>query len=143
MRNENEVLERFRQQYAKQLKKRETEYLCHGFLNCRFNKRHRVKGNGRLGFCHNPDVIEKSPQFIVVCGDDKTAEKCPFFWCKRNKELVKADFDEVFKNPAQCGKEYPKLAVLLWFLQRNVDEHTTKVGRLWSLFYGILAFRWW
>lgn len=143
MRDENEVLERFRQQYAKQLKKRETEYLGQGFLNCRFNARHRVKNNGRIGFCHNPDVIEKSAQFIVVCNDDDAARKCTCFECKHTKESVKTDMDEVLKNPAQCGKEYPRLAVLLWFLQRNADERTTKLGRLWRLVSGILSFRWW
>lgn len=117
MRCIEDVLKRFQLQYDKHLKERWDRYLCRSFLNCCFNERHRVKGNGMVGFCACSEVAERSSSKIVVCGDDKTAKDCRFYQCINTKDSVKQDFDHILKDPSRCGQEYPKLAILIWVLQ--------------------------
>lgn len=119
MRSRDEVVERFRQLYAKHLKQMENSYLSRQSINCRHNSRHRVKKQGVVGFCSNQEVLVGCKQFVFVCNDEETAKRCPYYFCKNTEEVVRIAFDKMLKNPALCGQKFPKLAILIWFLQEE------------------------
>jgi hypothetical protein len=85
---------------------------------------------------------------VFVCNDPETAERCRVYECRNTEQSVEQDFERVLRSPAQCGHEYPKLAVLIWFLQdyaagsrlsrlrRTAGEAVRSVARL-------LLMRWW
>jgi hypothetical protein len=57
---------------------------------------------------------------------------------------VAGDFHKILRDPSRCGQEYPKLAVLLWVLQRNGDENRpSRFGRFWQVLWSVLNFSWW
>jgi len=150
MRSEEQVRERFNQLYERELDKKKKKFLSCNFRNCVYNDIHRVKGNGSFGFCHNPIVVSRTKQFLFVCNDEQTAKKCRYYKCKNNEQAVVESFHSELKSPAICGQKYPKLAVLLWFLQRMPDaEEATRFKRLCGcakdLFRSLrclLTFRW-
>jgi len=119
MRSRDEVIEKFRQLYAKHLKQMEGEYLSRQPINCVCNNRHRVRKQGIVGFCSNQEVLVGCKQFVFVCNDEETAKKCPYYSCKNTEETVRLAFDDILKNPAFCGQKFPKLAILIWFLQED------------------------
>lgn len=148
MREKEEVLEKFRQIRDLKLKERMKEYLCRAPVNCSYNERLRVHGKGMVGFCQNPTVQAATKRGMFVCNEASVAERCRLFRCRNTEESVRLDFDEVMRSPARCGSEYPKLAMLIWFLQES--DSGSKVGRLWGLisrmvlsFWRIATFRWW
>jgi len=145
MRNQKEIREQFDKQFIKRLKQRKLEYLSVSHLNCKHNCRHRVKGNGRLGFCHNSKVIEQSKSFVVVCNNQEMAESCKCYECKNTEQSVLDDFNKILRDPSLCGKEYPKLAVLLWALQKenSNDEKSSRLRRLFSILRMVFSFSWW
>jgi len=147
MRKEKEVKERLGALCVDRLKKRKEEFLSITSRNCQFNARSRVPGKGMLGFCRNKDLCG-SRKSILVCDGDETAKKCNRFKCRNTRGSVEDGFNDILKSPARCGGEYPKIAVLIWFLQdfptqsrmkrmsRSLRELTLAVRRL-------LFFRWW
>ena len=145
MRNQNEIREQFDKQFIKRLKQRKLEYLSVSHLNCKHNCRHRVKGNGRLGFCHSAEVIEKSKSFVVVCNNKEMAEDCKYYECKNTEQSVLNDFNIILRDPSFCGKEYPKLAVLLWVLQEenSKDKESSRLRRFFFVLKMVLSFSWW
>lgn len=122
MRSEEELKVKVQQVYNKALEERKQDFLCCSHLNCIFNKRHRVKQNGMVGFCSNPDVVGDTKRNIFICNEEKTAQSCPHYRCAHTEESIERDLNVVIENPALCGQEYPKLAVLLWVLQNNSVE---------------------
>ena len=144
MRTMDEIKEQFHKQYIKRLKERKSKYLTTAYLNCKYNYRHRVKGNGRVGFCHNPVVIEKSKQFVVPCSNDEVAERCGCYECAYTEQSVTDDFHKIMRDPARCGQEYPKLAVLLWVLQSDGnDNRPSRIKRLFQAMRVVFNFSWW
>lgn len=122
MRNESEIKQKVTELCDKHLQERKAQYLCQSFLNCKYNERCRIKQHGAVGICHNEDVLKKSRRAIYLCDDDKTAQKCKNYECKNTPESVEADFNEIIREPSKVGREYPKLAVLIWVLQQKPIE---------------------
>lgn len=148
MRDKEEVLEKFREMRDLKLKERSAEYLKRAPMNCSSNYRFRVKGKGMIGFCQNPCVLSRTDRGIFACSDDETAKRCGWYACKNTEETVLRDFEDVLRSPSRCGSEYPKLAMMIWFLQGS--EPKSRLGRMASLFgkmllagWRILTFRWW
>ena len=140
--------ERFEDLRARRLKERKSKFLVRGHRNCIHNDMQRVKGEGRVGFCTNQEFLDSFDKSVFVCNDDDTSRKCKHYKCRNTKESVEADFVKVLASPAQCGSEYPKLAVLIWFLQDfdSGDRAARLLRPILSIFGSlkrILLFRWW
>jgi hypothetical protein len=148
MRDEREVVEKFDELYARYLSKRQEEFLSRNFRNCLHNVRLRVKGNGKCGFCCNPKILQKTSGSPFVCDEEGTAGSCSFYKCRNTPESIRDDFNSILKVPAQCGNEFPKLGMLIWFLQS--DKPHSRYGRFCSALRGLvgkvthlLLWRWW
>jgi len=138
MLDEKSITDRFWQYYGKCLTERKKEYLSKCNLNCQYNTRHRVKKQGSIGFCQNPDIISKSRNPVFVCDDSDTAQNCKYFSCKNTEASVEEGFKEIIHNPSTCGHEYPKLAILIWVLQGDAMENKGIINAIRSLFQRIL-----
>jgi len=151
MRKESEVKEKFDEIYLREMRKKLSDYLTRSYVNCKFNTRFRVKGNGMVGFCQNPVVCISAGKPIFVCSDDGVSKKCECFECKNEERSVEREFIEEISSPSLCGQKYPKLAVLLWFLQKMPNqENPNKIGRLRMiiaeiarLIKDVVILRWW
>jgi hypothetical protein len=148
MRERAEVMERFRELRSVRLKARKAEFLSKTPRNCQHNERLRVKGEGMCGFCQNPIVLQRIKNKVFVCNQDDTASRCRVFECRSTEESVEEDFEEVLRSPARVGNDYPKLALLIWFLQNW--ESPSRAGRLKEAWVSMLrsSFRflfmkWW
>ena len=148
MRDSSEVLEKFRELRDRHLSERKTMYLTRRPINCVYNIRLRVKGKGQLGFCQNSLVLAKcGSQRMFICNDDDTARRCRVFACRNTSESVERDFKDVLSSPARCGNDYPKLAMLIWFLQ-DFETHGRAVRfgqlirRVTDALWKIVTFRW-
>jgi hypothetical protein len=149
MRDKSEVLEKFREMSGRYLAERKEQYLSRKPINCGHNVRLRVKGKGHIGFCKNPSVLAKcGTHKMFICNEDDTAHRCLFFECKSTDELVEQNFKEILLSPSRCGNDYPKLAMLIWFLQEF--ETSSRMSRLKRLLQkgfdsvlDIMTFRWW
>lgn len=148
MRQRNEVLEKFYELRALKLKERKEQFLAMIPRNCFFNCRLRVKGNSQVGFCQNSQVLQSIQAKVFVCNEEIVARRCRIFRCRNTEESVEKDFEEILRSPVRCGDEYPKLAVLIWFLQEySSPKRGQRFARsltdcLKSLFR-LIAFRWW
>ena len=149
MRDRNEVLDKFRELCDRYLKERKEQFLSKKPVNCSHNLRVRVKGKGQIGLCQNPLVLSKcSAKNMFVCNDDETCGRCKLFHCKNTDESVEKTFREILSSPARVGNDYPKLAMLIWFLQDYVAPNRwMRLGQtLKMLFVSIgrlVTFRWW
>jgi hypothetical protein len=148
MRSKEEVLARFEEQSERLLRERKAKYLSRGFMNCRWNNRLRIKGDGRVGFCSHPINFART-KGVFLCNEDCVAQKCRLFECRSTPEMVERDFKDVLCSPSRCGNEYPKLAVLIWFLQ-NDKKSGTRGRRMWDSAVELLVsarriitFAWW
>jgi len=148
MRSEEEVRAKFESLYGRRLVQRREEFLSCTYRNCLYNVRLRVKGSGKVGFCRNPDVVGKTEGQPFVCDEEGTAKRCRCFDCRNTPESVRQDFEEILRSPARCGNKYPKLAIMIWFLQDTGKR--TRRQRLWtamcdvaSSVVSLLAARWW
>lgn len=119
MRTEDEVIDKLKEVWHKELNKRKREYLSCGYQNCAYNIRCKVKGNGSIRFCSNSNITDIKNKNIFVCNQDEIAKECKYYKCKNTEEQILEDFRDEIGNPSVCGQKYPKLAVLLWFLQKN------------------------
>ena len=125
MRNQDEVLERFQEMRLRLLRARKDKLLSKCYINCVHNVRLKVRTIGLVGLCQHPDLLRKRGK-PLVCNDDEFSGRCSCFECRHSEKSVFDDFEGILKSPARCGEEYPKLAILLWFLQdENLDN------RLW------------
>jgi hypothetical protein len=148
VREKEEVLDKFLELRNLKLRERKQAFLCRASINCIHNTRMRVKGKGQLGFCQNQEVLNRTAKGMFVCSEDETAQRCKVFECRNSEESVEADFNEILRSPARCGNDYPKLAMLIWFLQefeaqgrcaRFVSLWKKMGDSLWKLF----ILRWW
>lgn len=148
MRTRDEVREKLEELRLRRLNKRKEEHLSKCPRNCVFNRPHRIKGKGQVRLCLNPEVLEVVKKPCFVCNDDDTAKKCKKFESNKTEEEVEADFRDILANPARCGHEYPKLAILIWFLQ-DFDSSAVRQGegsrwgRLLSMISDFLKMKWW
>ena len=147
MRSKEEILEKFNKMKSDKLRELKARYLSRSFRNCKYNVRMDVHGKGKIGFCQNQNVLKSCGKRMFVCNNDSTASRCSEFCCKNTEDGVESLFMEIIKSPSRCGELYPKLAILIWFLQ-DIDGGT-KIKRLCSLIknslvsiWKIVSFRW-
>lgn len=149
MRDRQEVLEKFRELRARYLAERKTQFLGRMPINCTHNVKLRVKGKGNLGFCQNPLILAKcGPQKMFVCNEADTAARCRLFCCRSTEASVEQTFNDILASPARCGNDYPKLAMIIWFLQDfELHGRAARFGqmvcRAFGSLWGIITFRWW
>jgi len=148
MRSEEEFKLRFMELRAKRLAERKEKYLGRNYMNCESNVRKRLKGRGKCGFCQNEEVLKRSGGGPFVCDEEGTATKCPLFQCRNTEESVESDFEAILRSPARCGEEYPKLAVLLWGLQKigrstRNERFNTALSEFMRSFFNLCLGRWW
>jgi hypothetical protein len=149
MRDRQEVLEKFRELSVRYLRERKEQFLGRLPINCEHNVRLLVKGKGKIGLCRNPVILSKgAPTKWFACNDENTACRCKVFSCKNTEESVEQDFNAILESPSRCGNDYPKLGVLIWFLQ-DLKENG-RGSRLSGLamralrsIWGIVTLRWW
>jgi len=91
-------------------------------VNCKYNETIRIHGSGSVGICSfkSKDFSEGSP--IFVCDTKEICDECKSYLCKHTQESVETDFKGIIRNPSVCGKEYPKLAILLWVLEGDTRK---------------------
>ena len=70
-----------------------------------------------VGFCTNREIIEGTRRSFYVCNEDSTAISCPQYRNINTEATIRQEMADIIKDPCRCGKEYPKLAMLLWVLQ--------------------------
>jgi len=148
MRSAKEVRARFEDLRARRLAKRREKFMRRDHRNCLHNVRLRVRGRGKCGFCRCPDVLRRTRGEPFVCDEEGTARRCRFFDCRSTPETVEEDFEEVLSSPARCGNEYPKLAIMIWFLQDSSrrtrgQRLAAAVGEVFRSVGYILLWRWW
>ena len=149
MREKQEVLDRFRELRDKYLKEFKASRLGRSPVNCSHNAKLNVKDRGRIGFCQNQIVLAKySKNKIFVCNDCETASRCNLFSCRNTDDGVVQEFKDILSSPARCGSAYPKLAMLIWFLQEfDTRKRGVRFVQLWKKLgtdiKNILLFRWW
>lgn len=119
MKNEQSVKNKFKELYDKTLKERIEKYQSKNHLNCIFNERCRIRNNGMVGFCNNKEILKETKKGFFVCNNEDTVFDCKEYQCFYTTDKIKKDLDDILKNPSLCGKEYPKLGVLLWVLQNE------------------------
>ena len=124
MRERHEVLEKYTELRDRYLRERKERFLGRQPINCASNIRVRVKGKGQIGLCNNPLVRSRCGNGkMFVCNDDATCARCRLFVCKNTEKSVESDFDDILKSPSRVGNDYPKLAMLIWFLQEHVSTN--------------------
>jgi hypothetical protein len=146
MRKSEEVRSKFHELRDRRLKERKAECMRIAPKNCHFNCIRRTRDNGDVRFCTNKKVTG-SHGGLYVCDSDKTANSCPCFVTNKSEEDIEKEFDEIISSPSRCGEEYPKLAILIWFLQDWGS--LSRWGRLKDIVSGIfkniwylISFRW-
>lgn len=148
MRTKKEVTDKFHELFHRFLQQRKEQFLCKSHLNCNFNCQIRVKSVGKVGFCQNASILNKSKTKMYVCNDDVIAKSCPYFSCRKTEQEVEGEFWEIIQSPSRCGSEYPKLAVLLWFLQEcnglsRWERLLANFRDLCRSFWRLLKLEWW
>lgn len=149
MRDRQEVLDRYRELTERHLRERKEQFLGRLPINCTHNVRLPVKGKGKLGFCQNPLILSKCGSTkMFLCNEADTACRCRVFACKSTEESVEHDFNAILASPSRCGNDYPKLAILIWFLQDlklsgRAARFRDLIKRTLGSIYGIVTFRWW
>lgn len=149
MRDRQEVLDRYRELRDRYLLERRDQFLSRMPINCIHNLSLSVKGKGKLGFCRNPIILSKcGPAKMFLCNDSDTACRCRVFDCKSTEESVERDFDAILASPSRCGNNYPKLAILIWFLQdvklnSRGERLRDLIKRALVSIRAIATFRWW
>jgi len=149
MKDRQEVLARFGELRDRYLADRKDQYLSRRPINCIHNIRLRVKGKGHLGFCQNPLVLSKcGPHKMFVCNDEDVSGRCHVFACRSTNDSVERDFNNVLSSPSRCGNDYPKLAMLIWFLQDlEALSRASRFGQLVKIIgsstWKIVTLRWW
>lgn len=148
MRSKEEVKAKFDDLRRRRLSQRKEKFLSRTHLNCMHNVRLRVKDNGKCGFCRCPAIMRYTKGEPFVCDEEGTARRCKHFACRNTQETVEQDFEEVLRSPARCGNEYPKLAILIWFLQDETRRNRwqrfrTALGEVVRSIFALLLWRWW
>ena len=106
-----------------------------------------VKDRGKCGFCKNAQIIGENRN-PFVCDVEGTAKKCRLFECSNTPESVEEDFEKILRSPAICGEVYPKLAIMIWFLQSSARVSRAKrfgnsVLDMFRAIFNFLLVRWW
>jgi hypothetical protein len=148
MRNENEVRRKLDELLKRWFDEFRDEYLSQVPRNCVFNTRFRVKGQGQIGFCQNPAVLNTLGMKVFVCHEPDAAKQCRVFRCRNTEESIRQDFNAILRSPERCGEKFPQLATLIWVVQEYVAR--TRANRLRQAFgnmsktiWNLITFKWW
>jgi hypothetical protein len=148
MRSREEVLERYYELRNKTLRNRKAKLLSKNHPNCLHNVRLPVKGIGKVGLCQNPLLLQERGH-PLVCNDDEFSGRCECFECLYTEKLIEQEFNAILSLPSRCGEEFPKLAMLIWFLQDDTVSPKPWNSRLWghlkralSELSKVVTFRW-
>ena len=120
------------------LRERKKKNLLRSPNNCKFNDKLRIHNNGSVGVCLLSTRKASYPSGIFVCDSQETCENCKDYFCKNTEESVEKDFNDIIRNPSICGKEYPKLAILLWVLEGGDCRKPKLTERIKSMIQGII-----
>lgn len=145
--SDDEIKAKFDDLRKRRLSQRREKFLTRCPRNCEYNVQKRVKGNGRCGFCTNPVIKDRLNGEPFVCQEKQTAERCRLYECRNTPESVEKDFERVLRNPARCGEEYPKLAILIWCIQDSKrrtrwQRFSTLVSEIARSVFNLLFLRW-
>jgi hypothetical protein len=93
-------------------------------------------------------VMKRTKGEPFVCDEEGTARRCKFFDCRNTPVSVEEDFEAVLGSPARCGNEYPKLAIMIWFLQDSsrrsrYQRFCTALREAFLSILSLLLWRWW
>jgi len=146
MRKNEEVVSKFDDLRERRLRERKVEFLSKRPHNCHFNCLRRTQDNGDVRFCRNEKVIG-SHGGLYVCDSDESARTCPYFEANLSEAEVESEFDEIVSSPSRCGEEYPKLAILIWFLQdmnmmSRWERFKEIVGNVFKNLWYLIFLRW-
>lgn len=91
--------------------------------NCIHNYRHKVKSDEGVeqvvGLCtlgmENPEEWNGN-----LCDDVHTAQSCPYFTNKRDKESIKDEFLDSLKDEVVVASKYKDIAALQWVLDEKI-----------------------
>lgn len=123
MRKKSQIKKKLRDAKQKYLTKRYREKLSQCPKNCVYNYRHKTEDeNGeevQIGLCmYGSDNPEEWPG--MICDDVETAEQCPYFTCKNDKESIRVDFEEELQDDVVVAHHYKDIAALQWVLGEKV-----------------------
>tara|TARA_R110000824_G_scaffold24779_2_gene86823 strand:- start:5343 stop:5771 length:429 start_codon:yes stop_codon:yes gene_type:complete len=116
MRTEDEISAKCKHLIKKRWKERRLNFLSRKTINCEYRSEAKIKNVGKVFVCGNKEISCKK---IEVCNDSR-ASGCPLFKCRNKEYDVEMEFDEILRNPSDCGRLYPKIAILLWILEGNI-----------------------
>lgn len=119
MKTETEIAEKFQLLFDKAFKERKEKFLSVDSRNCIHNFISKLPKYGKVGFCGK---CKGKP----CNGED--ACSCKDFECRKDEDAVYEDLVAIMRDPAKCGQEYPKLAMLTWVLQGEKGEEETLLG---------------
>jgi hypothetical protein len=151
MQTEELIKQKFQELYIRELEKIRELYLTRKPLSCINNITQRVKGNGTFGFCKKEEILSKTKNNLYVCNEIETAVKCQCYECKFTEEEILNEYHKILKTPSVCGQKFPKLAMLIWFLQNMPEDNTLKnrfsrliahVKEIVKNIYSIVKFKW-
>ena len=122
MKTESEVREKFEEMRNRKIDEFAETRLRKCYSNCAYNHLVKVKNIGKIGFCRNPTLLEEQEGAPLVCNDDVVCGRCGYYVNENSPESICKEFMEILRSPSRCGEEYPKLAILIWFLQDTRGE---------------------
>jgi hypothetical protein len=124
MKTESEVRKKLREVKKEYLSREYRAKLGRCPENCIYNYRHKVTLSdgevSEVGLCMygsgNPEEWNGN-----ICDDIKTAEECPLFTLRHDKETVKTSFEDSLKDPRILANQYKDIAALQWALESDVQ----------------------
>jgi hypothetical protein len=146
MRKNEEVASKLDDLRERRLRERKAEFLGKCPRNCQFNCLRRTQDNGDVRFCKN-EKVTNSHGGLYVCDSNESARTCPYFEANLSEAEVEAEFNDIVASPSRCGEAYPKLAILIWFLQdmntlSRWERLKDSVGNIFKNIWYLISLRW-
>lgn len=115
MQDEAEVRKKLRELRYRYKKRYLHEHLRKGHRNCVHNYIHVDAEGNEVGLCM---LGAEDPANWPgnICDDDETAEACPYFENKYNKEYLKQEFELLLADPEILYTKFRDIALLGWVL---------------------------
>lgn len=123
MKSKEEISHRLTKMLENASKERRKKFLSRAPSNCVYNKKKRIHGNGMIGICES-ESQHGVFDHIYVCDTDEICGDCPQYKCRNTVDSIEDDFNNILGNPSLCGKEYPKISMLLWVLEGETMKPT-------------------
>lgn len=118
MKSEEDITKQAQELYEKLFHKYYDERKQQFFRNCKHNHKINARGLPIIHYCNEQCVIDKNNVIhkLFICNNDQWAQQCDKFKNKHDEEEVRREFENIIKDPVQCGKHFPSLAALLWVI---------------------------